>query len=185
MADPLSLALLSSVTLTEGIKFLYDRAGGILDRARERRAARRSEALELEAAQDPVLGSQLAAASVESAVVERNAAALEGLRTVLTPYVHGELAADPRDAALRDQVEALRGLLELLYGQRIAFRGESRGKTGSTIDVEAVAREVEGRLTAVRAKKLSGGAKLRVRTDTDHVGSGAEVIGVDLDDIQG
>ena len=40
MVDPLTLSTIGAVALTEGIKFLYEQAGEVLKRWRERKDAR-------------------------------------------------------------------------------------------------------------------------------------------------
>jgi hypothetical protein len=68
----------------------------------------------------------------------------------LRPYAIGDLeVGELLDATLITQVEALRGILELAYRQRITFDGEERKRTGTAIDAEIVAGSVDGELAVV------------------------------------
>jgi hypothetical protein len=70
MSDPLSLALLGGVGLTEGIKFLYGQAGELLARWQDRKA-RRVHAEEPLVIESSLLEGKLMPAHANEEMVER------------------------------------------------------------------------------------------------------------------
>src|SRR5258705_3924658 len=129
MADPVSLALVGSVALTEGIKFLYGQVTKIL----ERRAARADAAKKENAAAkmtepenvqlpETAFQGQLSAAAIDFDEVERQYKALLLLRGKLLNHAEGLLPVDPADKELLSDVDALRQVLESVYKQRITFK---------------------------------------------------------------
>ncbi|TQM78285.1 hypothetical protein FHX81_0547 [Saccharothrix saharensis] len=184
MTDPLALSVLGAAALTEGIKFLYGQATELLRRRRERRDE--AAALEVEPAEVPELDGELRLPlRADGAVLERVEPDLKELRRKLQDYADGveEVASD--DRGLLESADAVRRLLEAVYGQRITFRGEQRAASGPVveggIDVDVVA----GYVAAVRARAVTGGATVRASVRANEVAEGAEVIGVDVDRIGG
>lgn len=146
MADPVSLAMLTGFALTEGIKFLYNQAGALLESWRQRRLQAGTGAGENGAPVLPPLeqaevldGPPDPSRRPDPNLVEARLTDLESALDALDPYVRARAArqAQPDDLALRTDVERLRGLLEELYGQRLTFKGEGdgRGRTGTVLDV--------------------------------------------------
>ena len=82
-------------------------------------------------------------------------------------------------------MEALRGLLELAYRQRITFDGEDREPTGSTINVKVVATRVDGELTVAEIKQITGSARVSATGDLGEVGPSAKVTGFRGDVVSG
>jgi hypothetical protein len=91
------------------------------------------------AGQAQALDGPLVERPVDAGVVADNEARLRELRRELADYADGLAEPDPADRRLLEQVAALRGLLELAYGQHVTFRGEHRPATGSPLEAGAPA----------------------------------------------
>lgn len=182
MADPLTLAAVGAVALTEGIKFLYGQAGDLLTRWRARKTAAIDPAetpLQVDLPQTAFQGS-LAPVAVSYDAIGRLQREIKDLSRELAPYAGGFEEVDPTDRELLDRVDAMRLTLEAVLGQRLTFVGESRPASGTPVVVgEAIVKEVEGRVAAVRARLVRGSVTGTVRAD--HVRSGGEAYGVDAD----
>jgi hypothetical protein len=137
MVDPLSLGALGAVALTADVKFLYGQATELLKRRRKRRdAARKDEAAAdaLPAAAEGLLDGPLRVPG-DVAVSDADADKLIKLRSQLTAYADDLEPIQSDDAKLLKVADALRGLLEGVYGQRITFAGEpGRPPTGTPLD---------------------------------------------------
>lgn len=182
MADPLTLAAVGAVALTEGIKFLYGQAGDLLTRWRTRKAeATAAEEAPLEVDLPPAaFQGSLAPVMIRYDTIERLQREIKELSSDLAPYAGGFEEVDLTDRQLLDRVDAMRLTLEAVLGQRLTFVGESRQPSGTPVVVgEAVVKEVEGRVAAVRARLIRGSVTGTVRAD--HVRSGGEAYGVDAD----
>src|SRR3954454_22228507 len=131
MADPISLAVLSGAALTEGIRFLYDQAAAALERRRDRR-----ETPEI-VAEPRALG----------APDEARVRALEDQIRALRDDLGGRDAATAGNELLW-RADALRAVLESVYGTRLVFAGEDRPapEVFSNVEVE----EVRGYVAAIR-----------------------------------
>jgi hypothetical protein len=142
VVDPLSLAALTAVALTQGIGFLYSQAGELLRRRRERRA--QAAAAASAPATEPrhavagreALDGQLTTQPVNEDALERHADQLAALRGLLQPYVEGDRQVDVNNRQLLEQVEAARTLLEQIYQQHITFKGEQRPGTGTVLETQ-------------------------------------------------
>ncbi len=138
--DPFSLGALGGAVLTGGITFLYEQVTELLKRRRDR--AEQTAAAEppvVPAGPVRVLDGTLVARPVDLQVVAGNEARLLELRRALADYADGLAQVDPADGRLLERVAALRGLLELAYGQHVTFRGEQRPATGSPLEAGAPA----------------------------------------------
>jgi hypothetical protein len=188
MADPISLALIGTTVLTEGIKFLYGQASKIL----ERRAARK-ETAEKEAASaastpktEPtqvqlpaIFQGQLRSPEIDFDEVERQYKALLLLRGKLVNYADGAIDVDPNDNDLMADVDALRQLLESVYGQKITFKGERREASGTKVTTRVNIREVQGKLIVTKVGEAQGG-EINTEFKSDLVGPDADVVVTDL-----
>ena len=187
MAEPITMAALGAAALSQGITFLYAQATEMLNRWRARRdAARRGEEppdlVPLGAGVDhPALNGALRPGPVDEGVVRDRSAEFSELADALGRYLDNPQSVDPADTELVARAEALRGLLELVYGQHITFRGESREPTGARIDATAVVKRVDGALVNVRVKHVGDGASITSTVHVDDVGAGGHVTGVDVD----
>jgi hypothetical protein len=185
MPEPVTLALVSSMALTEGIKFLYGQAGELIKRWRERKPASgsppASETVSITLPKDAFEGS-LAPVTIQYDVLERLERSILDLRKNLSEYAEGLADVSSDDQALLEQVDGLRLALEAAYGQRLTFRGEQRPPSGTVVVGDAFAKEVEGRVAAVRARYISG-AEVRGTARADRVSKGGELYGVQADSI--
>jgi hypothetical protein len=173
MSEVLSLAAMSAVALTEGLKFLYNQAGELLKARRERGQERATDT--------PAVVAEPAVLPLpDAARAERFARDLRALRADLHEFVSGVDQVDPADGALVGRIDALRRVIEAVYGTPVVFDGEARRdgplRVHGRIDVEAVA----GYVAAVRAERPAGQILGEVRAD--RVEPGGEAIGVDIRD---
>jgi hypothetical protein len=188
MADPLTLAAVGAVALTEGIKFLYAQAGEALKRWQERKAAKAaaaesgvSEPVEVELPSDAFEG-QLKEPRLDLASVGRLEGELRALRAAVADYAQGIDKVDPNDKPLLEAVDGLRRAMEAVYGQRIAFKGQPGPPSGVEVLGEAKVDEVLGYVAGRRAKRIiAGSATGRIQAKT--VGPGGEAVGVEVDTI--
>ena len=181
MADPLTLTAVGAVVLTEGIKFLYQQAGEVLKRWRERKEAGKSattEPAEVELPSDAFEG-QLEQPQVNLAAVERLEQDLRDLRAAVADYAQGIDNVDPRNQQLLQATDGLRHAMEAVYGQRITFLGEPRTASGPSVTGEANVDDVLGYVAGLRASKIVGG-NVTGRVTAKIVRPGGQVIGVDV-----
>src|SRR5437764_3576134 len=112
MLDPVSLSALGAVALTEGIKFLYEQAGEVLKRWRERKDAANDTTKELPKAEPvavtlpPVFEGQLVNPQIHYDVVEKLEKQLREVKTNLSGYADESDKVDTTDKALLQQIDA-------------------------------------------------------------------------------
>jgi hypothetical protein len=153
MVEPLTLAALGSTTLTEGVKFLYGQLTDLLKRRREHRDDPGSppDGLSVPATPLGVLDGPLDQRPVNVDVLDANWDKLLELRRGLVDYVDGVADVAPTDMSLVHRLTDLRGLLELIYGQRLSLTGElGRPATGTAITETArdqISQQVSGGVT--------------------------------------
>jgi hypothetical protein len=188
MADPLTLAAVGAVALTEGIKFLYGQAGEALKRWRERKAAKAAAG---EPAAAVPVSVQLPAGAFEGELQEpqlhleavaRLEQELRDLRAAVADYAQGIDEVDPNDKRLLETVDGLRRAMEAVYGQRIVFKGEPGPSSGTVVVGEAKVKEALGYVAGLRARRIIGGS-VTGRVEADTVGAGAQVVGVEAETI--
>jgi hypothetical protein len=158
MADPFTMGALGALAATEGIKFLYGQAAEVLKRWRDRKAGND------EAAQAPipldnveVLQGTLEPPTIDFDAVERLHEDIKSLAGVLGNYAGGIDEPDPGDRELVDAAQSLRGALEIVYGQRITFKNESRDASGPVVFGRAEVEKVIGDVAAVRVRLMRSG----------------------------
>jgi hypothetical protein len=157
MIEPISLTAVGVLALTEGIKFLYGQAGELLKHWRERKAGGDQEEPELRPPADLLEGSvDPARPNVER--LERLEGELRERRRSIGDYADGVEAVDPHNVELLQQVDELRRLIEVIYGQRITFKGEVREPSGPMIENEVRALEAKIRRSDVGVVQGSGGS---------------------------
>jgi hypothetical protein len=191
MPDPLTLAALGAVALTEGIKFLYNQASELLKRRRERKAAAPTPPppapQPVEVPTPAVVEGEIAPVTVDEVALDRLAEEISGLRHDLGRYVDETDPApvDPADERLVATVDALRQAIEAVWQQRITFRGEAREPSGPVVRGTIDVAEVAGRAAAVRAGRISGDATVEGRVTADRIERGGSAYGVEADKIGG
>lgn len=185
MADPLTLSVLGGAVLTQGITFIYGQAGELLRKRRERREKGTIEPDQLASAEVPVLEGAPAPLVADLDVLERVGDEIADLRRALSDYVDGIKPVTAADRELMAMTDALRGLLEAVYGQRFTFRGEDRESSGPVVSGSINVEAVLGKATAVRVRRLSGAAKVQANAKANRVEAGGEFSGVEVDEISG
>jgi hypothetical protein len=183
VADPFSPADFGSLVLTEGIKFLYQQAGAVLKRWRERREGGTAPA-ERAALRPPdgLLDGTVAPAEPrddQAAYLEQE---LRETRRLLADYAEGIEVPQQGDRLAAEQADALRRLLEAAYGQRITFRGEQRPPSGPMVIGEIDVKQVAGDAAAVRVK-LMGAGEVRASAKAERVEEGGRLSAIEIDNI--
>jgi hypothetical protein len=185
MADPLTLAAVGALALTEGVKFLYGQAGEVLKRWRERKAAGErpggSAPVQVVLPADAFDG-QLNEPRLHFEAVERLERDLWDLWEAVAGYAQGLREVDSGDRRLLELVDGLRQALEAVYGQRLTFKGEARPASGPVVVGEAKVGEVSGYVAGLRARRVLGGEVVG-RAEAGDVGPGGQVIGAEVDTI--
>jgi len=189
VTDPLTWAALGATALTEGIKFLYNQASELLKRRAERKNAvangEPTPPLTVPVVEDKILAGKLKPAAVNESILDEYGATINTLRKTLSDYVDGIEAVDPEDPALVAQVESLRDLLEMAYGQKITFEGEKGEPTGSSVNVKVMAQRVDGKLTVAKVKHVGDGGHVDAIGHFGTVGQNAEVTGYEGESVGG
>jgi hypothetical protein len=186
MVDPLSLAVLTGVALTEGIKFLYQQADAILKRRAERKAAEQrgapppADPIAVES--PPIVDGRLSPMTVDARAADELADELKDLRRRLDDYAQGyEIPGDGDQEVLRT-TSALRDAIEDIIGQRISFKGEHREPSGTPVATGRIkAKEVRGRAIGVDVEKMHSG-RAEGTVDVDVVHEHGEAIGTRIKD---
>jgi hypothetical protein len=189
MVDPFSLSAIGAVALTEGIKFLYGQAGEALKRWRERKdaAVKNPSALAdpvqpVVIALPPLFDGQLSSPQIHFDAVERLEEQIRALRKDLLEYADGTEAVDINDRALLERIDALRTVLEVVYQQRLTFKGEQRPPSGPLVEGSVDVDEVAGYVAAVRVRQITEG-NVKGSAKVQRVDAGGQIIGVDIDTI--
>lgn len=183
MADPFSAAAVGGLVLAEGIKFLYEQAGEVLRRWRERREQDGGTVREARLhPPEGLLEGTVERVQPRDDAAERLAGELRQSRQLLADYADGIETPRPGDELLVEQVDALRRLLEAVYGQRITFKGEQRPPSGPLVTGQVEVDTVAGDAAAVRAKVVAAG-ELRGSVKAGRVEAGGKVTGVEIDRI--
>ena len=192
MLDPVSLSALGAVALTEGIKFLYEQAGEVLKRWRERKDAAKDTTKDPPKAEPvavtlpPVFEGQLVNAQIHYDAVEKLEKQLREVRKDLLEYADGTDEVDTTDKALLQQIDAFRQLMEVVYQQRITFKGEQRPPSGPLVEGHITVQDVEGgRVGGVLAKSIRGGYTIKGIANVEGtVKQGGEAGGVNVNEIE-
>jgi hypothetical protein len=183
MAEPLSWAVLGALVATEGIKFLHDQATEVLKRRRERKAGKEAEAAEpIAVPADAPLNGTLEPPQVDFDAADRLLDEIKALRSALGEYADGLADPEPGDQELAATANGLRHALEVVYGQRITFRGEDREPSGPAVIGKVEADNVAGEVAGVRARLVRSG-RVEATVKVKEVREGGKVIGGDFDTI--
>lgn len=188
MPDPLTLAAIGTVALTEGIKFLYGQAGEILKRWRERKDAVKDPSSQLNKIEPTdiklpaVFEGQLSTPQIHFDAVEQVEEPLRGLWKDLSEYAQGIEVVDAQDQSLLQKIDALRQMLEAVYQQRITFKGEQRPSSGPVVEGYIDVQRVEGYVAAIRAGRIGSG-NVRGVAEARNVEQGGQLFGIDTSEI--
>lgn len=186
MPDP-TLAVVGTLALTEGIKFLYGQAGEILKRWRERKPAEEKKKsgpapVEKTNVQLPsVFAGQLTAPTIHFADLALLEQPLLKWRKELANYTDGTMPVETTDENLLVAADELRKLLEAIYRQRITFKGEQREPSGTSISANIKLGDILGAATLVDVERIKGGT-IDVQGDVGDVGPDGEFVGVRIKD---
>jgi hypothetical protein len=197
MADPFTLAAVGAVVLTEGIKFLYGQAAELITAWRQRRRATAPGSPSGEPTGGPV-GMPVSASAAsgvfagdprlehpDPAVLQAREDTLDKILAspALVRVLHGK-DADPSDEEQVKAAEALRALLEEIYGERLTLVGETGREPSGTplVRGEAEAETVKGLLEGVSAGTVRSGA-IEGKAKAGIVETGGVVRGVRVDDV--
>jgi hypothetical protein len=181
MVEPITLAALGATALAEGIKFLYAQAGETIKWWRERKSA----ADPVPVVEQAPVKTPLTPKPADPAVVERLEEDIRKLRGALAVYAD-DVAPEPVDEKNPDllaTVDALRQALEAALGQDLTLAGEQRPERGTAVEADLDVERVVGYVAAVRARSIEGG-RVRTSVRAGTVEAGAEVIGVEADQIR-
>jgi hypothetical protein len=190
--DAITMASVGAVVLTEGIKFLYSQASDVIKRWNERREAAKAEEPEtLQSEKAPVapaiaedmLEGDLSPLEIHYGQVEKVYPHLVKLRRELVDYQDESLPVDPRDENLIKNVDALRRLLEIVYQQRITFKGEQREQSGPTVFSNIDVDQVLGEIVSIEIGEVGGNAVIRSEFRAKSVEKDAKVTGVKIDKV--
>jgi hypothetical protein len=188
MADPITLALVGTVALTEGIKFLYGQATEILKLWRARKEASKtgdasSEPKPVEVKlPEAVFEGQLSNPKVHFENIPPLENGLKGLHNELSQYANDIEPINSQDEEVLKKVDALRQILEAVYQQRITFKGEkTRPTSGPTIEGHIDVGRVEGVVRGVKIRGPIDVESITSKIKTGDVGPEGEVTGIDLD----
>ena len=188
MAEPITLAVVGTIALTEGIKFLYNQAGELLKHWRARRddaanPAAQSEKIQPTDVRLPLaFEGQLVEPKIHLEALEQLADDLRDTRKELSDYADGIEPVDNKNETLLAKTDALRRLLEAVYQQRITFKGEKRPSSGPLVEGHIDVKQVAGYASAVRAKKIASGTVI-ADAKAERVEPGGQFIGVDVDSV--
>ena len=184
MTDPFSPAALGSEVLTEGIAFLYQQAGEVLRRWRERRERGNAPAGQaVLRAPDGLLEGTVAPAEPRDDQATHLERELRETRRLLADYAEGIDVPRPGDRLVAEQADALRRLLEAAYGQRITFRGEQRPPSGPLVTAEIKVKQVAGDAAAVRVKTMSSG-EVRASARAGRIEEGGRLSAVEINRLE-
>lgn len=183
MTDPLSAASVGSVAIAEGIKFLYNQAGEVLRRWRQRHEEDSGTVHEARLRPpEGLLDGVLEPVGPRDDYADRLHKALHEARQLLADYADDIEIPQPGDQAVFDRVDALRLLLEVVYGQRITFKGERRGPSGPLVTGQIDIDQVAGDAAAIRVKSMSSGRATGSAT-ANRVERGGKLTAVEIDRI--
>jgi hypothetical protein len=188
MPEPLTLAVVGTVALTEGIKFLYGQAGEILKRWRERREKKSEPTTQAEQTEavnvilPEVFEGKLSNPVIHFDALQETEEQLRELRKDLADYADGIEPVDSGNERLLQQVDALRQLLEAVYQQHLTFKGEQRPTSGPVVHGKIDVKQVAGYVAAVRAHVILSGTTTG-EAKVERVEVGGSVVGVDINAI--
>jgi hypothetical protein len=186
--EPVTLTMIGGTVLTEGVKFLYAQAGDLIRYWRERRDAKAGETVPEPSASPPdgLLQGRLEPLTVDHEALDRVQEQIRDLRRDLLDYVEGTTPIRADDRGLLLRTDALRGLLEAVYQQRLTFRGEQREAAGPLIHGRIDVDQIVGYAAAVRIQLLRlGSGTVQGEARIGRVEEGGEGVGLDIGTVDG
>jgi hypothetical protein len=188
MPDPITLSVLGTVALTEGVKFLYSQASEVLKHWMERKDAAKEVAVQPAPTESvkiklpPIFQGQLIEPQIHFDMVERVSKQLLELRGDLSNYAEGFIVVNTTDENLLQRIDVLRQLLEAVYQQRLTFKGEQRPPSGPMVTGQIDVEEVAGYAAGVRAREIKSG-EVKGHLKAERVESGGQAFGVEVDKV--
>lgn len=171
MPEPVTLAVLGGVALTEGVKFLYAQAGEAIKRHYEnKKAAQQAATIPSEGKIPDAIEAPSNALTIHTDELEKTLPRLTELRSELNLYGDGTLPVENSSSAMLKAADELRGLLESIYQQPLNFRGEQRNPPHFDVVARADIDTNHGPATALR---LGENDRRTYKIDT-HIGENAE-----------
>ncbi|MBP8533117.1 hypothetical protein [Streptomyces sp. MK37H] len=169
--DALAFPVLAGSALTEAVRFLFDRAGAVLDRRAGRVPAEEPEQVSGQA--QPLL---VRPTELTDTRIQRLSHAHGALRVYLSrpEFLQGE------DADLRELLGLLRSDLEEIYGCRLAFGNEEQ-ESRPGVEISQRADFIDGSQVGVRSRGITERGRARVKQDAKTVGKTGEQVGVEVD----
>jgi uncharacterized protein Veg len=181
MIETSALALLESTALKDGISFLYEQAGDLLRRRRDRKESAHSP--EDAVVSEGSLDGKLDITRVDDKILDQQAAVIAQNRGVLLPYWEGDSKVDPHDERMIAAMAQLRASLEAIYGQAITFTGEKgRSATGTRVSVRAALGDVYGEAEIARMRAVNR-AEVEVHVEAGTIGPGGRLKVGEMDQI--
>lgn len=164
--------MLIGTALTEAVKFLFDRAGAVLDRRAGRVPLEEPE--EVEGRGEPLT---VRPAELSSARIERITEARGALQVYLTrpALLQGD------DPGLRELLGALRLDLEEIYGRQLPFGEEEERPARPGVSVTQRADQLAGHQVGVRAQGISQKGRVHVDQAARVIEASAEQVGTEID----
>jgi hypothetical protein len=196
MADPETTTLIAVAGtyglsfFTETVKFLYGQATEVLKTRRERKKAGESQpgqeqqvtAVTTKELPD-IFEGHLGPLQVDFEALEPVADELISLRKEIADYAEGIKDIDPEDRDMVAKVAAIRELLEVIYSQRITFKGEQREPSGPLVRGSVKVKELAGDATGVQSRLVTGGTVIG-QAEAEKVSSGGRLVGVEANIIK-
>ncbi|QLE71783.1 hypothetical protein FGW37_09335 [Streptomyces rectiverticillatus] len=168
--DALSFPVLAGTLLTEAVRFLFDRAGAVLDRRAGRVPVEEPESV---AGRPGAL--QVRVGELTDSRVERISQAQGSLRVYLSrpELLQGD------DEGLRNLLGQLRRDLEEVYGCSLPFGDEQRPRPGA--EVSQHADEISGQQVGIRAQGMTAKGRARVVQTAKTITETGEQVGLHFD----
>jgi hypothetical protein len=170
--DPLTFPMLVGTALTEAVKFLFDRAGAVLDRRSGRVPLEEPEEVEGRSGPYTVHPSELSAARIERITEARGA---------LQVYLARPALLQGGDPELRQLLGGLRLDLEEIYGRQLPFGDEEERPARPGVSVTQRTDHLAGHQVGVRAQGISQQGRVRVDQSARVIEASAEQVGTEID----
>ncbi|WP_405365687.1 hypothetical protein [Kitasatospora sp. NBC_00039] len=168
--DLLAFPALAGTVLNEAVRFLFARAGAVLDRRAGRVPVEEPERV----AGQPDL-FRVRAAELTDERVER----IMHAQGALSVYVSRPELLRGDDDGLREVLGRLRRDLEEVYGRGFPFGDEQRPRPG--VDVSQQVDQLNGQQVGVRAKGIAEASRVQVIQRANTIEETGEQVGLEID----